>query len=175
MSVHNIVTSPTSREIDAPKCAKCKDVGRQVTTEPPKHLKGKKVRAEYMGFSSSLCECRENLPARSGKASWWVSELIHSESVTLLPFDYTVEISVTAEVPVSEDNYRVQNYGNRYYPTMVSVGEKTLMVEAARELAAALNRAAGKAEAQDIPDQAPCGHWAPCDCRNSGLTVGEGE
>lgn len=113
--------------------------------------------------SSHLCPCRQALPARDGPAAWWSSETVFSgEASTLLGDVY--EVSVRAEVPISEDNFRVHRRGNRYYPTLVDLNGTTLTPENARELALLLLSASDAADTVDKADTDACGHWAPCDC-----------
>ncbi|MDP3720793.1 MAG: hypothetical protein Q8T13_23775 [Acidobacteriota bacterium] len=118
------------------------------------------------GYSTEPCVCRKNLPAREGKATWWTKETVFSETAIALVDE--VRVSVQPEVPMSDDNHRVQRRGNRYYPTFVDfeVGRERaiLFPDEARKLAQLLVRAADAADLIDHADVDACGHWAPCDC-----------
>lgn len=103
------------------------------------------------GYSSRLCDCRKNLERRPGEARWWTSETVWTEEVTLsLKPNSPIEMSVTCEVPISEDNYPLIREGyNVYYPAMIEVNGTTLLVDDARALAAALTACADKCDELD--------------------------
>lgn len=120
------------------------------------------------GFGSTPCPCRSTLPPRDGTASWWTTEQVFYEAVEVCG-EIGLEITVEAEVPYSEDNYRVHRHGNRYYPTMPSVewgNPIVIHAEDCDRIADAFKRAGEACREIDAPDQDECGHWAPCDCEN---------
>ena len=107
-------------------------------------------------------------------ATSWELESVFQQTVRLpLPFSdrELVDINVRAEVPMC-DGQRVQRKGNRYHQTWVNVdvtsGRETIELlldaQTAREVGVALIAAADAADVIDKPDQAPCGHWSPCNC-----------
>jgi hypothetical protein len=119
-----------------------------------------------IGFTqgSHPCPCRSQAEPRYGKASWWSSEQIHHEIVHLLQSDDICEITVTVEVPYSEDNYRLhRTRENRYYPASIQISGLEgcdgfgLLDYHVEELAAALNRALVVARKADepAPDKEP--------------------
>lgn len=119
-------------------------------------------------LGSALCPCRKALPERPGTATWWGLESVYAATVAVPVHADMVEIDVSSEVPYSEDNYRVERRGNRYYPTLIDVEltstSLTLHSETARELGQKLIAAADAADAIDGPCTDVCGHWAPCEC-----------
>jgi hypothetical protein len=131
------------------------------------------VEGEYVSGSrsltSSLCPCRRDLPPREGTARWWASENVFSEVWQASVYEDVAEITVQAEVPISEDNYRVVMRGNRYYPTAVDVQFtnrdddshelRWLFPEEARELARLLVAAADKCDEIDQPCVREDGTW----------------
>jgi hypothetical protein len=123
------------------------------------------------GLGTALCPCRKSLPVREGNAAWWTTERVYEATVDIPIFSELVSIAVNAEVPISGDNYRVQRRGNRYYPTLVDldVGKESLLMhgDTARRLGQALIAAADASDAVDQADCDPCGHWAPCDCKQA--------
>ena len=111
------------------------------------------------GFSitSELCACRKDLEPRDGEAFWWSSR---KETVAQLQFDMFDEqavVSLDVEVPISDDNYIVHRRGdNVYYPVSVLLHVTSqelnwLFPHEARALAAALVKAADRAEELDGP------------------------
>jgi hypothetical protein len=111
------------------------------------------------GFSitSELCACRKDLEPRDGEASWWSTR---KETVAQLQFDMFDEqavVSLDVEVPISDDNYIVHRRGdNVYYPVSVRLHVTSrelnwLFPHEARALAAALVKAADRAEELDGP------------------------
>ncbi len=116
------------------------------------------------GYSSELCVCRKGLEPRDGEASWWTTETIFERHCPESIFGREHPVVVKAEVPISADNYRVHRHGNRYYPTLVDLGNAMLFPHEAREMAQALLEAAEAAEAIDAPDTGACGHFLPCSC-----------
>jgi len=104
-----------------------------------------------MSITSRLCDCRKNLERRHGEARWWTSETVWTEEVALsLKPDTPVTMTVTCEVPISEDNYPLIREGyNVYYPAMIEVNGTTLLVDDARALAAALTACADKCDELD--------------------------
>lgn len=150
-------------------CDKC-DNGRIVTDNPPGEpfeLESGAVAQVVGGYSSHLCGCRRSLPPREGDASWWTMNVALFERDAEI-FSEAITIKVTTELPVSEDNYPLVRKGNRYYPTMIEVGSRTLTVPIVQDIIAALTEAVKIAEATDAPDTEPaCGHWAPCDCKRA--------
>jgi hypothetical protein len=105
-------------------------------------------------------------------ASHWGLTTIYSAVVSVSwGHDDWAEVWVETETPMAKGDVLVQRHGNRYYPSTVklllSEDEADMPPERARQLAAALLRAAEVAEATDVADTDPCGHWAPCDCGRS--------
>jgi hypothetical protein len=154
-------------------CDKCAGEGAYVVKEPAETFVlpdgGQLVSGP--AYLTRPCECRKGLEPRNGVAAWWSLEQVYAVDVTVPVFNELVEIRVSAEVPMSADNYRVHRRGNRYYPTLVEVecpDKMTLHACTARTLAKALLDAAEAAERVDDADTDPrCGHWAPCDCAES--------
>jgi hypothetical protein len=137
--------------------------------EPPNLPEGAEYVSGHRTMSSSLCQCRRDLEPREGEAAWWDSETVFDEVWVASVFQDTAEIVVKAEVPISEDNYRVVRRGNRYYPTSIDLDVSSeelhfLFPDEARELARLLIAAADKCDEIDKPDCDRCGHWHPCDC-----------
>lgn len=96
----------------------------------------------------------------------WTTEVAFSEEVAIPIFDECVSIAVYPEVPMRGDE-RIARRGNRYFPTLVEVeapSDFKMHPETARELGQKLIAAADAADAIDLPDCDPCGHWSPCDC-----------
>lgn len=115
------------------------------------------------------CSCRTGEEPRAGEAATWSTETPYAAAWQSEVGQDSIEVSVAAEVPYSTDVHRLHRHGNRYYPTTIDVlcesREMTfLFPEEVRRLAAILIAAADAAERIDKPDQAACGHWAPCDC-----------
>ncbi len=105
------------------------------------------------GYSSRLCDCRRRLDRREGEARWWTIETRWTETVDVPTLPGEVEISVTTEVPISEENYPlVRNAENFYWPSMVEVSGRTLIADDARRLGEALISCAAKAEEIDNYD-----------------------
>lgn len=126
------------------------------------------------GYSTHPCVCRKDLPPREGQARWWTTEEVFSGVAKMLLDPVTV--SVSAEVPMSADNYRLVRRGNRYYGTFVDLrlddGRGGMLVpDEARKLAQLLIQAADAADTIDNQDTDTCGHWAPCDCGQVKATV----
>lgn len=106
-----------------------------------------------------------------GEAWSWELETVQAFDWSDLGMD-SYYVKVRAEVPYTKDHHRIPRRGNRYWPTLIDLetglfrhGEEItvmLMVEDARSLAAALNKAADVAEQTDKPDLDACGHWWPC-------------
>lgn len=111
------------------------------------------------GFSitSELCACRKDLEPRDGEASWWASRTETVGQLQFLMFDEQAEVSLAVEVPISDDNYVVHRRGdNVYYPVSVQLHVTSaelnwLFPDEARALAAALVKAADRAEELDGP------------------------
>lgn len=104
-------------------------------------------------WTTRLCECRKSLAPRDGEARWWSSKTVYSESWASSVHQHSAEITVQAEVPVSEDNYVLKRTPeNAYYPVMIDVDLShdwlhALFPDEARALAALLVSAAERAEA----------------------------
>lgn len=129
-------------------------------------------------YGSRLCECREQLEPREGEARWWSSETVYEGQWQSSVHQHQAVVKVSAEVPISDENFKVHRRGNRYYPTSVDVDLSldwlhALFPEEARELAALLIAAADKVDEIDNPDADECGHWFPCDCRTRTKTEQE--
>ena len=108
-------------------------------------------------YGSRLCRCRQELERRPGRASWWTSETTFSETVELCTLPGEFHLSVSTEIPISEDNYPLIRDGeNFYWPSLIQIGDAgTITADDARLLAAALIRAAESAEASDnVPEGA---------------------
>jgi hypothetical protein len=156
-----------SRYSAAPPCphGECDGTGRiSYVTHEPEDAQREVAPGVVIGpattWGSYLCRCRWALEPRPGQASWWVSKSIYEAEWYAEVFDRHLSVSVTAEVPVSSDNYIVEKRGNRYYPTFVDIGEATwVRPEEARELAALLIAAADAAETYDVPDVNEDGTW----------------
>jgi hypothetical protein len=151
-------------------CAKCDDKGAYGVEEPEEKRQMADGSTWVFGptYSTVLCDCRKDVPPRDGKASWWTLESVYDADVVIPIGDESVSVKVSAEVPMSDDNYRLHRFGNRYYPTLIDVevshDKLTLHSDTARELAKALMAAADSADRIDNPDLDTCGHWAPCEC-----------
>jgi hypothetical protein len=122
------------------------------------------IAGPWTTWGSHLCECRRELPPREGQARWWTTETVYSSDWSSSVFRETAEITVQAEVPVSEDNYVVHRRGNRYYPCSVDLNVSSkdlhfLFPEEARELARMLVEAADKCDEIDLPDCDEAGAW----------------
>lgn len=159
------------------ECPKCSGEGRISYVErEPEDTRRELGDGYYTGpvttYGSRLCECREALPEREGEASWWTTESIYAGEWESEVFRFTASIDVSAEVPISEDNYRVVRRGNRYWPTTIDLtfanedGREAkigwLWPKEARALAARLIEAADAADAIDKPDTCDeCGVWLP--------------
>lgn len=106
-------------------------------------------------WGTNLCECRNALPPREGKARWWTSKVIHESEWAGSVFEPYAEISVRGEVPISDENYvLIRSEDNFYYPTSVSVDFSSaelhwLFPDEARDLAQKLIAAADAADAYD--------------------------
>lgn len=112
------------------------------------------VMVDMGGSGTRACECVRDLPAIDGKATWWESELVFSEVVPVPIGDESIELLVDGEVPRDEHGRRVHRTAhNAYYPTLVRMealpASVTLFGDDARELAAALLRAADACDAAD--------------------------
>ncbi len=160
------------------RCDKCHGTGAYAVMEPEERrtLSDGSISISGPGFSTVACACRETLPPRDGKAAWWTLESVYAIDVTVPIFDDVFSITVKAEVPMSDENFRVHRRGNRYYPTLINIEsprEMTLHACSARELARALLAAAEAAERIDDADtDTRCGHWAPCQCSEEPAAVG---
>ena len=134
-------------------------------------------------YGSRLCECRRTLEPREGEARWWESETVYEAEWSAEVFELGAEIVVKAEVPISEDNYRlVRSDENRYWPCSVDVelyrGKATasfpgLWSHEARDLAAKLIAAAEAVEAIDGANACErCGAWRMvCACKEHAATA----
>lgn len=144
------------------------DTGWVEYAPPPEGYEGEYVSGERT-LSSSLCPCRRDLPPREGEATWWSSENVYSEVCHAEVYGHVIEISVSAEIPISEDNYRLVMRGNRYYPCFVDVeltdrDDRSFSMSAmfpaeARAFAAALIAAADKCDEIDEPCTGADGTW----------------
>ncbi len=148
-------------------CNRCGGTGRIITETHHAPRPGSLI-GEISSLTTALCACRTSLPPREGRASWWSLRSVYSETVDIPIGREFVEVSVDTEVPISEEDYPVVTKGNRYYPTLVSLGigreSLTLHGDTARELAQRLIEAADAVDRCDLPDTDTCGHWSPCDC-----------
>jgi len=118
------------------------------------------------------CSCRTGEEPRAGEAATWSTETPYVAAWQSEVGHAYIEVSVSAEVPYSADVHRLHRHGNRYYPTTIDLQcesrEMTfLFPEEVRRLSRLLMEAADAAERIDKPDQAACGHWAPCDCEET--------
>ena len=108
-----------------------------------------------LSITSELCECRKSLPPRDGEARWWTSRTETIAQLQFVMFEEQAVVSLTPEVPVSEDNYVVHRTGeNFYYPVSVELRVTSselrwLFPDEARALAAALVKAADRADELD--------------------------
>lgn len=155
-----------SFEVDTPALLPCGCDGsgeiRYTEREPvdtARHLDHGLVAGPMVTTGSYLCRCRYELPERDGEASWWTSKTVYSADWQAAVFEPTASISVSGEVPVSEDNYILRRTSeNFYWPSSVSVEFSDpdmgwLFPEEARELARLLIEAADAAEKYDtVPD-----------------------
>lgn len=111
------------------------------------------------GFSitSELCACRKDLEPRDGDARWWSSRDEPIGQLQFVMFNEQAVVLLSVEVPVSEDNYIVHRRGdNVYHPVSVQLHVTSdelnwLFPDEARALAAALVKAADRAEELDGP------------------------
>ena len=138
-----------------------------------RELGGGLVAGPLTTYGSRLCACRESLEPREGEAQWWTSERVFHGHAQASIYEEGFEVQVDAEVPISEDNYKLVRRGNRYYPTLIDFyvdfrDKTTLFPEEARALAKVLANAADAADAIDLPCADSCGHWFPCDCVSRG-------
>lgn len=149
--------------------------------DPPRRglMDGEEVVVTGETWGSTPCPCRSSLSPRAGEAAWWTTEQVFYEAVEVCG-EIGLEITVEAEVPYSRDNYKLHRKGNRYYPTMPSVvwGDPIVIhAEDCERIADAFRRAGEACRKIDAPDEAPCGHWAPCDCEREhplGTAASEG-
>ena len=116
-----------------------------------------------VSYTTELCGCRRSLPPRDGDARWWSSRTENIEDIQLLMFDEQVRVQLAVEVPIDEENYVVHRRGdNVYHPVSVQLHVTSnelnwLFPDEARAIAAALVRAADRADELDGPlaDPAP--------------------
>lgn len=130
----------------------CGGMGRVVDSIPegPWVDKGGYQIRNAGGYSSRLCSCRKNLERRQGEATWWTTETTWTETVDLPTMPGEVEIAVSTEVPISEDNYPlIRDAANVYWPSLVEVAGHSLIAEDVRRLAYSLLSAAQIAEDTD--------------------------
>lgn len=102
--------------------------------------------------------------------SYWDLERIYDEVFEVPIGDHHGYITVDAEVPRTKAGERLPREGNRWYPTLITVegpGDMWLHASSARELGQKLIAAADAADVIDKHDEAPCGHWKPCDCESN--------
>ena len=102
------------------------------------------------GYSSRLCECRKNLERRVGNARWWTSETTWGETIDVPTLPGELSVSITTEVPISDDNYPlIRDEENFYWPSLIQVNDRSMIADDARAIAALLIRAAEEAERID--------------------------
>lgn len=106
-------------------------------------------------YWTTPCECRTNLPRREGKAAWWTSDKSYSESITTECEYCTVDICLTPELPISEDNYPLlRTQENCYWPCGIGIeweGDSVLLSDDLRALAAFFTKMADKADELNKP------------------------
>lgn len=139
-------------------CEKCKGTGkvtyRILPASPPVVTASRLVIEDLGGTGTRACECVRDLDAIDGKASWWETERLFGEVVAVPIGDECIEIEVDGEVPRRADGQRVhRTVENAYYPALVrmTVDASASMMhgDTARELAAALLKAADVCDAAD--------------------------
>ncbi len=168
---HSLHPAPQTVEIETPATdacplGKCDGSGEiKYTAREPEDTKKDIGNGYYIGASTTmgttLCPCRQDLPERDGSARWWSSKSVYSAEWQAVVFEPTAEISVSGEVPISEDNYVLKRtLENAYWPCSVSVEFSDpsmgwLFPDEARELARLLVEAADAADAyDDLPEMA---------------------
>lgn len=106
------------------------------------------------GFSTRACKCVRDLPEVDEPATWWEMETAWERVHIAGIFGDPIELSVSAEVPRTEDGRRAVMRGNRYYPCSVDAelpSHLSMNADDARSLALALLAAAEAADAIDGP------------------------
>lgn len=143
-------------------CDKCNDTGKIVNETGPGpvcDVGGGYTIQRTGGSASDLCECRKSLPPRHGKARWWQCETVYSESMTTCDGFGQVNVTISREVPISEDNYRLhRTVENAYFsctPTVEIESGPALTSGALRDIAAFLIRMAAKTDELDQPHPSP--------------------
>lgn len=140
-------------------CDKCEGAGKRRYSILPSHPDpvnvGDGTIVQDMGGSGTrACECVRDLAPVDGSAAWWESESLHSEVIGIPIGDECIEIEADGEVPRGEDGRRVhRTLENAYYPALVrmtvAVSATTMHGDTARDLAAALLRAADACDRAD--------------------------
>jgi hypothetical protein len=138
-------------------CEHCNGTGKQtyrfLGDAMPRDL-GNGLSVQDMGGQGTrACKCVRDLPATDGEATWWETESIYSEVVTVPIGCEAVEISADCEVPRGPDGRRYHRTPeNAYYPPLIRLEMEcaaTLHADTAREIAAALIAAADACDARD--------------------------
>lgn len=147
-------------------CGKCNDkgsIGTHTTADPSKvaDLGGGVTVHDGGSYMTSLCECRQSLPPRYGKARWWTLETVHEETWTSPGGLTAATVTIDREVPVSDDNYRLHRTRDNCYfsvtPRVEIESGPDMTPDSLAELAAFLSRMADEAKRADefYPDEVP--------------------
>lgn len=154
-------------------CGLCGSTGRRTIHHPPSgqawQLGPDAIMVDGGGSSVVACECRHGLARRyaPGEAALWETETVYTAAVDEVFGDRT-EIRVDTDLPRDSRWFPLQRHGNRYMASFVDVeihGQTAVFdAEGARALGHALLEAARVADAIDLADLDPCGHFAPCTC-----------
>lgn len=141
-------------------CAECGGKGK-ISYRTPKgdsYKLGDTVVTDLGGISTRPCKCVKDLAPVAGKATWWTSDVIYTETVVIPIGSEALEITAECEVPRGENGAALlRTAANAYYPPLIDLTTErdklTLHSDTAREIAAALVAAA---DACDKADELAC-------------------